>query len=279
MKTIAAAAALAVSTVAGAQTNDLNRPAYFDQFEGLDMQRDKDGVLVVTMNDGEGGSITFSGRDHTDFTEAFYRIGRDYDNKIVILTGAGDYMANIDLNPTAFQMMANPDIWARLYDEGVQILENLVNIRVPVIAAIEGKAYIHTEYALTANIIVAGKSASFNDVPHFESGIVPGDGIYTTWAHRAGAGRAQSFLMNPEPISAETAKDWGVVSEVVKDGKALERAKEIAKQFLNKPEVTRRNTRIIFTQPLKEQLVQNTGFGFSLEGASITSLFNMMQKK
>jgi hypothetical protein len=41
-------------------------------------------------------------------------------------------------------------------DEGVQILENLANIRVPVIAAIERRAQVHSEYALLANVIVAG---------------------------------------------------------------------------------------------------------------------------
>jgi hypothetical protein len=61
-------------------------------------------------------------------------------------------------------------------DEGVQILENLANIRVPVIAAIDGRAHVHSEYALLVNVIVAGEGATFNDLPHFAGGIVPGDG-------------------------------------------------------------------------------------------------------
>ncbi len=68
------------------QIQNSSRPAYFDQFKSLDMSRDEDGILIVTMNDGSGGPLTFGGQDHTDFTEAFYRIGRDYDNKVVILT-------------------------------------------------------------------------------------------------------------------------------------------------------------------------------------------------
>ena len=247
------------------------RPAYFDSFRSLTMERDENGVLLVTMSDGAGGPMTFTGQDHTDFTEAFYRIGRDYDNKIVILTGAVDFMAAMD--SSGFDMMADPDIWARVYDEGVQIVENLANIRVPMIAAVEGKAHIHTEYALMANIIVASENATFSDLPHFAGGIVPGDGIHTTWAYRAGTGRAEAFLMNPQPISAETAQNWGVVSEVVPDGTAVQRAYEIADIYLAQPEVTRRNTRILFIQPLKEALVRSVGYGFSLEGASVTALF------
>ena len=74
------------------QIQNSSRPAYFDQFKSLDMSRDEDGILIVTMNDGSGGPLTFGGQDHTDFTEAFYRIGRDYDNKVVILTGAVDFL-------------------------------------------------------------------------------------------------------------------------------------------------------------------------------------------
>ena len=114
-----------------------SRPEYFDQFKSLDMARDGNGILIVTMNDSSGGPITFGGQDHTDFTEAFYRIDRDYDNKVVILTGAIDFMASMDFDATLIEMMANSNIWARLFDEGVQIVENLANIRVPMIAAVE----------------------------------------------------------------------------------------------------------------------------------------------
>ena len=48
-------------------------------------------------------------------------------------------------------------MWSPAHDAGVQILENLVNIRAPVIAAVEGRAYVHSEYALLADVIVAGK--------------------------------------------------------------------------------------------------------------------------
>ena len=58
-------------------------------------------------------------------------------------------------------------------------------------------------------MIVAGEGATFNDLPHFASGIVPGDGIFTTWSYRAGVGRAEAFLLDPEPLTARTAYNWG----------------------------------------------------------------------
>jgi enoyl-CoA hydratase/carnithine racemase len=114
-------------------------------------------------------------------------------------------------------------------------------------------------------------------LPHFAGGIVPGDGIFTTWSYRAGAGRAEAFLLNPRPVTAQTAHEWGVVAEVVANGKALVRARELATLYLRAPEVTRRNTRTHFIQPLKERIVREVGYGLSLEGASAIDLVKSMQ--
>jgi enoyl-CoA hydratase/carnithine racemase len=249
--------------------------AYFTSYRSLKMTRDEEGVLLVEFH-SNGDPLIFTAQDHTDFVDAFYRIAQDRANKIVILTGTGgEFIPGIDFS--SFGNVADPDVWSQVHDEGVQILENLANIRVPVIAAIEGRAYVHSEYALLANIIVAGETATFHDLPHFAGGIVPGDGIYTTWSYRAGAGRAEAFLLKPHPLTAHTVYEWGVVAEVVPDGTALARARELASLYLKAPEVTRRNTRAHFIQPLKERIVREVGYGLSLEGASAAALVKSMQ--
>ena len=228
------------------------QPAYFTAYRSVKLNRDAQGVLVVEFH-SNGGPLTFTASDHTDLVDAFYRISQDRENKIVILTGTGgEFIPGIDF--ASFGDVADPAIWSQVHDEGVQILENLANIRVLIIAAIEGRAHVHSEYALLANVIVAGEGATFNDMPHFAGGIVPGDGIFTAWSYRAGAGRAEAFLLNPRPVTAQTAYEWGVVAEVVAKGKALARARELATLYLKAPEVTRRNTRAHFIQPLKERI-------------------------
>ena len=123
----------------------------------------------------------------------------------------------------------------------------------------------------------AAEGATFHDIPHLAGGIVPGDGIFTTWSYRAGARRAEAFLLNPQPLTARTAHEWGVVSEVVPNGKALSRARKLAELCLKAPEVTRRNTRLHFIQPLKERIVREVGYKLSLEGASAADLVKSMQ--
>jgi enoyl-CoA hydratase/carnithine racemase len=228
-------------------------PGYFAAYRSLKFTRDAQGVLVVEFHT-KGGPLTFTAQDHTDFVEAFYRIAQDRENKIVILTGAGgEFIPGIDFS--SFGNVADPAVWSQVHEEGAQILENLANIRVPLIAAVEGRAHVHSEYALLASVIVAGEGATFQDLPHFAGGIVPGDGIFTT------------------------SHEWGVVAEVVPNGKALDRARELASLYLKAPEVTRRNTRAHFIQPLKERIVREVGYGLSLEGVSAADLVKAMQTK
>jgi hypothetical protein len=68
-----------------------------------------------------------------------------------------------------------------------------------------------------------------------------------------------------------------VVAEVVPNGKAVSRARELANLYLKAPEVTRRDTRVHFIHPLKERIVREVGYGLSLEGASAADLVKSMQ--
>src|ERR1700758_590626 len=248
---------------------------YFSVYHNLKLTRDDNGVLVAEFHNN-GGPLVMGAQAHTEFVAAFYRIAQDRANTIVILTGAGgEFIADVDWS--SFGDVADPGVWSQVHDEGVQVLENIANIRVPVIAAIEGRAHVHSDYALLASVIVAAEGATFQDVAHFAAGVAPGDGIFTTWSYRAGAGRAEAFLLNPQPLPAATARDWGVVAEVVPNGKALSRARELAELYLRAPEVTRRNTRIHFIQPLKERIVREVGYGLSLEGASAADLVKSMR--
>src|SRR5256885_3542434 len=134
-----------------------------------DLTRDASGVLVVEFH-SKGGPFTFTAPDHTEFVDAFYRMAQDRANKIVVLTGAGgEFIPEIDFS--SFGNVADPGVWGQVHDEGVQLLENIANIRVPVIAAIEGRPHVHSEYALLASVIVAAEGATFHDLPHFPGGM------------------------------------------------------------------------------------------------------------
>jgi enoyl-CoA hydratase/carnithine racemase len=117
------------------------RNDYLSAYRSLKLTRDAEGVLVAQFHT-DGGPFTFTAPDHTEFVDAFYRIAQDRANKIVILTGAGgDFIPGIDF--ASCGNVADPGVWSQLHDEGVQVLENIANMRVPVIAAVEGRAHVH----------------------------------------------------------------------------------------------------------------------------------------
>ena len=71
-----------------------------------------------------GGPYIMNSQGHTEFVDAFHRIGQDRANKIVIMTGAGgDFIGDVEWS--SFGDVADPGVWSRIHDEGVQTLENM----------------------------------------------------------------------------------------------------------------------------------------------------------
>lgn len=245
-------------------------PAYFTQFANLKMTRDAAGVLEVQMHTN-GGPLVFTGQTHTDLVDAFYAISRDRDNAVVILTGTGDeWIAQIDF--PSLGDVTNPRVWDQIYWEGKKVLQNLLDIEVPVIAAINGPALLHSEYALLSDIILASESAVFQDMPHLTGGIVPGDGVHVVWPLVLGPQRGRYFLLTQQKLTAQEALSLGVVNEVMAADALLPRARELAAQIARIPLLTRRYTRVAMTQRLKRQVLDDVGYGLALEGISATDL-------
>lgn len=210
--------------------------------------------------------------------QAFHDIASDRANKVVILTGSGDAWLNrIDF--ASFGDLSNPQNWDTVYWEGKRLLENFLEIEVPVIAAINGPATVHTEWMLASDLIVASNTAEFQDAPHILGGIVPGDGVNVLWPAVLGPVRGNYFLWTGQKLSARQALNLGVVSEVVPRSQVMPRAREMAAQLLRVPELTRRYTRAVLTLKLRRELAEAVGPGLSLEGTSAADLFRQMQNQ
>jgi enoyl-CoA hydratase/carnithine racemase len=261
-------ALVGASFMAQAQTA---APAYFTEFDHLNLSRTANGILEVRFTTN-GGPIVFTGKDHHDFVEAFSHIAQDRNNKVVILTGtANEFFAQI--NGASLGDITNPREWDKTWWEGQQVLQNLTSIGVPVIAAINGPATVHSEYALTADIILASENAYFQDFPHLTFGIVPGDGVQTVWNRALGEYRGKYFAYTQQKISAQEAKTLGVVAEVLPTPAALhDRALALAEKLLAIPELTRRHMRAMFVLPLRKALLDEVGYGLAVEGITATDL-------
>ena len=144
------------------------------------------------------------------------------------------------------------------------------------ITALNGPVLLHSEYALLTDIVLATPQTVFQDKPHFEFGIVPGDGVHILWPEVIGSIRGRYFLLTRQVLDAETAKAWGVVNEVVPAGDLLARAHEIADGIAALPPLTSRYTRIALTRRLRRLLEEDGGYGLALEGISAAEVARTM---
>lgn len=239
--------------------------AYRDSFPNARLTRSATGVLEVALHT-DGGTLVFNGHTHEQFVDLFHAIGSDRDNRVVILTGSGRaFMETI--SPEGFDFFT-PQGYDKIYREGRKVLMNILDIEAPMIAAVNGPARLHSEYILLADIVLATPATVFQDKPHFEFGIVPGDGVHLLWQEAIGTIRGRYFILTRQELDAKTAKEWGAVNEIVPADKLLARAHEIAEGLAKLPPLTTRYTRIALTQKLRRIIDEGVGYGLALEGIS-----------
>jgi enoyl-CoA hydratase/carnithine racemase len=239
--------------------------SYKDAFPHAKLTRSPHGVLEVVLHTN-GDTLIFNGYTHEEFVDLFHQIGQDAGNRVVILTGAGAaFMESI--SPEGFDFFS-PQGYDKIYREGKKVLMNILDIQVPLIAAVNGPVRLHSEYILLADVVLATPTTVFQDKPHFELGIVPGDGVNLLWQEVIGSVRGRYFILTRQELGVEAAQQWGAVNEILPADKLLTRAHEIANQLAKLPPLTSSYTRIALTQKLRRIIDEGVGYGLALEGIS-----------
>lgn len=239
---------------------------YKNKYSCVDLTRE-DGILQVTMHDPDGGHVVWREAIHRELPLLWADISMDRDNRCVILTGTGDgFISEIEME--AHQYAATPWGWDKLVLEGTKLLTNLLDIRVPIIAAVNGPATTHSEIPLLCDIVICSDNTIFQDQPHFWNGLVPGDGIAAIWQLILGPVRGRYFLLTGQQIPAQEALALGVVSEVLPRDELLPRAWEIAREIVKRPPLVVHYTKHVLVHELRRIFNEQAFYGLVLEGAA-----------
>jgi enoyl-CoA hydratase/carnithine racemase len=242
---------------------------YKDRYSSAKMRREN-GILEVTFHT-DGGSLRWTEKAHHELAMIFKCIAADRENRVVIMTGTGDEWSGppASWETRVFRTRQTAEQWDSIIYFGRQLEMNMLEIEVPVVFALNGPPYRHSELPLLADIVLASEDAVFEDIGHFHGGnLVPGDGINVVYSALLGPNRARYLHLMGQTLDAKKALELGLVGEVLPKGKVLGRAWEIAEQFARKPDLLLRYSRLVFTQPLKEQMLRYLGLGLALEGLS-----------
>ena len=166
-----------------------------------------------------------------ELKQCWEELATDESVRAVLLTGA----AGADL--------ADPDRAKGNTSDSGEALDKFFNpvIRLmrsvpkPIVAAVNGPAAgVGMSFALASDIAIAGKSASFLQA-FARIGLLPDGG--STWflPRLVGEQRARALAMLAPQISAQQAKDWGLIWDVVEDADLMKTAGDLARRLADGP--------------------------------------------
>jgi enoyl-CoA hydratase/carnithine racemase len=143
------------------------------------------------------------------------RCNSDDDIRAIVLTGAGTRSFSAGSDIRALDGYLTP--WS--FRQRQDYCDAVRRITKPVIAAINGYAFGGgLETAMSCDIRLASENASFA-APEVKLGWIGGGGMATFLRSAAGPSNAALMLMTGNPIDAETALRWGIVSESASAGR------------------------------------------------------------
>jgi len=121
---------------------------YVKKYENIELER-TDGIVVMTVH-SNGKSLVWTAQAHDELAYCFADLANDRDNKVVILTGAGEAFCE-EIDFSSFSLGTAHD-WDHIIYEGRRLLNNLLEIPVPVVAAVNGPTLFHPEIPVIDNI-------------------------------------------------------------------------------------------------------------------------------
>ena len=229
---------------------------YKERFKDFAEMKREDGILQITWKTNDG-PMHHSGMSHRAISQLTRILSMDWKNEIIIFTHIGDnWMIESDANGWETYSELPTQRFQHQYFDDTNLIKNMVfDIDVPTIGAMPGPGF-HWDSAFLCDVTIVTEDTKI-EVPHAQGGLVPGDGMGLMAQHFLGTKRGNYYMMTTRQFTAQQMLDWGMVSEVVEKGKAVERAWEIARMWKRMPYENRCIMANLAKRPLKKLFVED----------------------
>ena len=163
---------------------------------------------------------------------AFSQIESDQTIKVVILTGEGRaFVAGADISQMSTMSAAEGKAFG---EQGAAVFRKIEQLKVPVIAAVNGFALGGgCELAMACDIRIASAKAKFGQ-PEVGLGITPGFSGTQRLPRLVGMGVAKELIYTADIIGADEAYRIGLVNKVAEPEALMDQAIEMAKKIASK---------------------------------------------
>jgi enoyl-CoA hydratase len=167
-----------------------------------------------------------------DLNKALKVLSKNKEVRVIVLTGSGEkaFVAGADISEFAHFTIEEG---TELASQGQELLFDFIeNLKTPVIAAVNGFALGGgLELAMACHFRVASDNAKMG-LPEVSLGVIPGYGGTQRLPQLVGKGRAMEMIMTAGVISAEEAKQFGLVNHVVPQADLLAHCNAIAQKII-----------------------------------------------
>ncbi|MET3529487.1 enoyl-CoA hydratase [Chryseobacterium flavum] len=233
--------------------------------------KNEDKVSIITINRPESLNA-LNAQTIQEISTALDELNTDSSCRVIILTGSGEksFVAGADIKEFSEFGQEKAEELAR---NGQNLLFNKIeNMSKPVIAAVNGFALGGgLELAMACHIRYASENAKLG-LPEVTLGLIPGYGGTQRLPKLVGKGIANEMIFSAKMISAQKAKEIGLVNEVYPIEELLTKTKELANLIAH-------NSPMAISKAINAVNLSDTDKGFDTEIKYFGELFEMEDKK
>ena len=186
---------------------------------------------------------------HREFAAVLNRLNGDPEVRAVLLTSTGKvFSAGGD-----FEMMReahdSPRARRTIIQQARSVLSALAGLVPPIVVGVQGPVVgLGATVVLACDAVVAVKTASLSDA-HVAMGLVAGDGGALVWPQAAGMLRARRYLLTGDPIDAERAYQFGLITDLVDTiDEVMPTAAKLARKLASLPPLAVQGTKRALNQ-------------------------------